>query len=95
MDASKWKELRARLLDLGWRDETTDGIVGLSSPNDAMFIDARALEAEFGASMMSSLRRQVATIEGYKEQGFYPPEAERAHHDFQQALACLAEVSED
>jgi hypothetical protein len=39
--------------------------------------------------MISSLGRQVATIQQYREQGFYPPDTERAHRDFQQALDCL------
>lgn len=95
MSESKWEEFRVRLIALDWRDETAEGIVGLSSPNDAMFIDPRVLDDDFRSMMMSGLSRQVGTIEGYKAKGFYPPEAERAHQDFQQALEVLAGIAED
>ena len=95
MGASKWEDLRARLLALGWRDETAEGITGMSSPNDAMFIDASILDAGFRATTITSLTRQVATIEGYREQGFYPPETERAHRDFRQAIEVLSGIGDE
>ena len=60
-----------------------------------MFLDERVLEAAFRSSMLSSLRRQVKTIEGYKVQGFYPPETERAHRDFKDAIEVLEGIPAD
>jgi hypothetical protein len=92
--AAGWQQLRQRLMDLGWYAHTAEGVTGLSSPNDAMFLDDRVMDAGFRAMTISALARKVATIQEHKGQGFYPADVARTHPDFQQALDVLREVQD-
>lgn len=61
---SPWQVLRARLLVLGWLQDTVEGIDGLWSPHKAVFVHADHVnDPNLRESLLRGLERQVVGIQ--------------------------------
>ena len=92
MSDDAWENICRRLSALGWKPHSAEGIAGLMSPHETMFVDARSASGEGRTRMVASLRQRVSTILDYKDKGFFPDDAKIALADTQQLLDCLSDA---
>lgn len=90
-----WQKLRGDLEVLGWRPETIDGVDGLSSPNDAVFVSPSQLRGQARMNLIEVLRRKVATIKDHIDRGTTPAsEVEPGLKDFERLLSTLEQLAD-